>query len=246
MSPEQYRRYEYLHVLTPLQKQESVDSGYPADSIFFIPYGLDCKQFMKIFTQPEIVHKKREWEVPVDRKVVLSVGAINTSHKRMDWLINEFSKLDPDKFFLWIVGEYEPETDVVISLAKSVLKNGSYKFSTAPYSKMVDIYNISDYFVLCSLGEGFGRVYIEVMASGLPVITHKNVNTEWIMGLSNIGLIDMTKNNTLLDLLNFFNNNPQLVNDLGSQNSVKAYETFDWKNLTDQYLSMYKSLLVEN
>jgi len=246
MSPEQYRRYEYLHVLTPSQKQEAIDTGYPADSIFFIPYGLNCQQFMKKFTKSEITHKRREWKVPVDRKVVLSVGAINTSHKRMDWLINEFSKLDPDNFFLWVVGEYEAETDAVISLAKSVLKDGSYKFSTAPYSKMVDIYNLSDYFVLCSLGEGFGRVYIEAMASGLPVITHKNVNTEWIMGVTNMGLIDMTINNALGDLLIYFKNNSQSVNDLGLQNSLKAYQTFDWKNLTNQYLSMYNRLLLKN
>jgi len=241
-APEHYQRYDYVQVLTPAQKQEALASGYPEDRLFLVPYGLDCQRFHQNWDQNQIWAQRRARNLPIDRSVILSVGAINASHKRMDWLVQEFAQLDPEQFFLWVVGQREEETAEIIALAAKLLKPGSYCFDTVPYAQMPEVYGISDYFVLCSLTEGFGRVYLEAMAAGLPVIAHKNINTEWILESQNLGLVNMTIPRALGNCLMKFEAEPNLRVIQTQQNQKLAVTRFDWNSLVNQYLAMYQKI----
>jgi len=238
--------YDYLHVLTPIQRKEAVESNYPESRIYLIPYGLDCSLFANKLNKKENMKLKERYFIPTNKKIILSVGAINFSHKRMDWLVQEFSKLDPDKYYLFIVGESESETINVKSFAQTLLKPDSYQFLTVPYSKMPEIYQLADYFALCSLNEGFGRVYIEAMASSLPVIAHKNLNTDWILGSNNPGLIDMSINGELKIIIDKFEKSNDLRNSTTESNYTKAVDTFDWKKVVNEYISMYKAVMIRH
>ncbi len=242
-APEHYRRYDYVQVLTPAQKQEAIQAGYPEDRLFLVPYGLNCKPFSQPLSPDEITAKRRHWNLPVERSIILSVGAVNFSHKRMDWLIREFSQLDPTQFFLWIVGQTEAETQQVKALAASILPPTSYQFAVIPYSRMPDVYAVSDYFVLCSLSEGFGRAYIEAMAAGLPVMAHKTINTEWILGPDNLGLIDMTRANAIREKIAYFEREPTDKVVQAKRNQLATVSRFDWQQLKGQYVSMYEQIL---
>jgi 1,2-diacylglycerol 3-alpha-glucosyltransferase len=239
-SPGHYKRYDYVQVLTPAQKQEAIEAGYPEDRLFFIPYGLNCQKFAQKLSQEEILTERRFRNLPIDRQVVLSVGAVNTSHKRMDWLIREFSNLDPEKFFLWIVGQPEEETKQIMDLAQNLLKPNSYKFDVIPYPDIPKVYACADYFVLCSLGEGFGRVYIEAMAAGLTVIAHRNMNTEWILGADNLGLVDMTKAQHLSNKICYFDLLQSESQNQAVSNQNTSLTRFEWSTLRKEYIEMYE------
>ncbi|HAG81037.1 MAG TPA: hypothetical protein DCL61_07660 [Cyanobacteria bacterium UBA12227] len=241
-SPQHYQRYDYVQVLTPGQKQEALESGYPESRLFLVPYGLNCNLFSTQLSPEEVEIKRRLRHLPTDRSVILSVGAVNTSHKRMDWLIKEFSQLDPSQFFLWIVGQPEEETQKVKALAQALLKPDSYRFEVIPYSQMPGVYAIADYFVLCSLREGFGRVYLEAMVSGLIAIAHRNINTEWIMGLDNSGLIDMTKPNRLKEAILQLHNSPLISRARAKLNKDSAIQRFSWQVLRHEYIKMYEQI----
>ena len=47
-----------------------------------------------------------------------------------------------------------------------------------PHSRLGELYRTADVFVFPSLFEGFGKVVLEALASGLPVITTLNVADE--------------------------------------------------------------------
>ncbi len=243
--PMHYKRYDYVQTLTPTYYQEALESGYPKENLFLVTHGLDCQLFAKQLDSQTIALKRQAWNLPTDRSLILSVGAVNTGHKRMDWLVTEFSKLDPKKFFLWIVGQPEAETQTVKDLAAAMLKPGSYTFDVVPYARMPEVYAIADYFAMCSLKEGFGLVYIEAMAAGLPTIAHRTLNTEWILGMDNRGLINMGRPDTLRDQVLYFEAHPQERRQQASWNQVHAREKFDWSSLYDQYLWMYQQMLAK-
>lgn len=241
-SPQNYMQYDYVQVMTPAQYQEAVEAGYPQNQLFLIPQGLNCHSF-RLNLQPEEINKQRQqWHLPIDKYIILSVGAVDIGHKRMNWLIEEFSKLDPDKFFLWIVGQPEVQTPQVKALAASQLKPGTYKFDVLPYNEIPLAYAAANCFTLCSLNEGFGRVYIEAMAAELPVIAHRNVNTEWIMGENNLGLIDMTKPGELANQILYFQENESIAAAQGTDNQKISFQKFDWTSLHSQYLDMLQKI----
>ena len=244
--PKDYCRYDYVQVLTPDQKQEALQFGYPEHRLFLVPYGLNCQVFSKHLQAAEKDALRQQLGLPRDRVIVLSVGAINASHKRMDWLVEAFSTLDPTQFFLWIVGQSEAETKAIQALAAARLCQGSYRFDSLPYDQMPTAYAVADYFVLCSLQEGFGRVYLEAMAAGLPIIAHRNATTEWILGEDSSGLVDLTKQDNLRDALVSFEGNYFERESQQSTNQTRVFSRFDWGSLKGQYIQMYQQILEKN
>lgn len=136
---------------------------------FMIPHGVDLQVFRPgIETDFRVRHG-----IPPEAFVVISVGTICYWHKRMDHVIREVAAL-PDAWLV-IVGQENPDTPAIKQLGHELM-GGRIVFTKIAHDELPPAYAAADVFVLGSLFETFGIVYIEAMAMGLPVVCTEHVN----------------------------------------------------------------------
>jgi glycosyltransferase involved in cell wall biosynthesis len=112
---------------------------------------------------------------------------------------------------------------------------GRIVFDTLPHDELPKAYAAADVFVLGSLFETFGVVYIEAMAMGLPVVCTHHPNQRSIVGDGIF--IDMARSGELAAVLQHTPRDS--LRDLGRRGAQTAREKFDLQTLKARYLDAY-------
>ncbi|MFO1412794.1 MAG: glycosyltransferase family 4 protein [Burkholderiales bacterium] len=155
---------------------------------FLIPHGVDTGRF-----HPGPGARFRaEHGIPADAMVVASVGTICYWHKRMDYVIREVAAV-PDAWLV-IAGQESPDAPAIRELGQRLM-SGRILITSLPHEQLPDLYRAADVFTLGSLFETFGIVYIEAMASGLPVICTDHPNQRGIVKVGRF--VDMSREGSL-------------------------------------------------
>lgn len=175
-------RTDYIHQVAPSHYQEALDAGEPPEKHFMVPYGINL---IAAPTRPSVEERhalRRRLGLPLDRPVILSVGWIRRVHKRMDYLIQETARLPGPRPFLQLLGAIDEGSAEILTLGRQLLGSDGFAAGSVAYEKVFTYYRAADCFVLASPQEGFGRVYLEALMHGLPVIAYRNPVTEYIFG----------------------------------------------------------------
>jgi 1,2-diacylglycerol 3-alpha-glucosyltransferase len=209
----------------------------PKSNQFLIPHFIDVDKFSR--PNDKSTYKK-QLNLPKDKKVILSVGAIDATVKRMEYVIDEVSALPSSDYHLVILGEFEEETPLILQRAKEKLIHKNYIIATIRPHKVVEYFHAADIFVLASLKEGFGMVYLDALAAGLPIITHDHVAGRYVLG--NFAYrADLSQPGTLKNLI------PDALNDDSEKSHMDrqmyALEKYSWFKLQSRYLDMFKAAL---
>lgn len=230
-------RTDFVQQVAPFYNQEAMDHGEPMGKHFLVPYGINV-------CSPPIVDEankrklRASLNLPPDRPVVLSVGWIASQHKRMDYLIEEIARLPEPRPYLQLLGAMDENSAEVIALGNRLLGQDNFGTASVPYERVAEYYRAADVFVLASLREGFGRVYLEAMMHGLPVIGHRHPVIEYVIG--DQGLIaDLDKPSGLTNALQVALNAPadERIKWLRWQ-SVR--DRFSWETLAPSYAEMFR------
>jgi glycosyltransferase involved in cell wall biosynthesis len=234
-----FDRADFVHQVAPLYHAKALEFGEPAIKHFMVPYGIEVPPQPPADWQEKRALRER-LGLPLDRRVVLSVGAVNRYHKRMHYILEEIARLAAPRPFLQIVGAMEEESPEVIKLADQLLGRESYSAASVPYDKVFDYYKASDVFVLGSLQEGFGRVYLEALMHGLPVIAHRHPVMEFVLGDQGV-LGDLNRPGELTNLVaQELERIPDNAVRRARWESVKR--RFSWPVLAPQYSSMFRQV----
>jgi 1,2-diacylglycerol 3-alpha-glucosyltransferase len=198
---------------------------------FMIPHGVDTERFRPgIETDFRSVHG-----IPSNAFVVISVGTICVNHKRMDHVIREVAPLKDAH--LLIVGQEHGESPAIRELGQRLL-GPRVTVTRMPHERLQEAYAAADAFVLGSLFETFGIVYIEAMAMGLPVICTRHPNQRAIVqeGM----FIDMRKRGELTRVLR--ETSSAELHELGRRARAVAEQHYDIRLLRQKYVEMYQSI----
>ena len=229
-----YPRWDFVQQVAPTHLEAARAAGQPDEKQTLLPYGIRMEPALALPTPEERAALRRMLALPADRPIVLSVGAVNQSHKRMDYVVREVAALPEPRPYLVLLGQMDSETPEVRALAETLLRADGCKICTVTHQEVSQYYQAADAFVLASLNEGFGRVFLEAMSFGLPCLAHDCSLTRFVLGPSG-RLTDFTQNCHLTALLR------ECLHD-GREEAHRqhqdAFERFSWQRITPQYLEM--------
>ena len=115
--------------------------------------------------------------LPQDRPIVLMVSAFIETKRVLDGM----RAVAPLEGVHFVVAGDGPLRDEVDRLAADILP-GRFTRLTTTADRMPALYRSADVFLHMSLLESFGNVFVEAMASGLPIVGHDTPRLRWIVG----------------------------------------------------------------
>ncbi len=236
--PAPYRWADHVHHLTPDAGDAALAAGHDVTRQTLLPCGLRMGRAPRPSSIEERTARRRELGLPLERPVVLSVGALNRSHKRMDYLISEIASMGPDRPHLVMLGEDEGETNMVRATAELLLGPHGFTMRTVGRESMDRYYRVADVFALASLREAFGLVYAEALGHGLPCVAHDYPVSRFVLGEDGL-FADLRVPGNLARQVN----RALAMEDTAAQRlrrHASISDRFDWAGLAPRYVEMFQ------
>lgn len=202
---------------------------------------------VEAYTPGDKAAVRREMGLPADAFIVLSCAAIRRVHKRVDYLIQEFAEMadragraDRPSLLL-VAGGREAETDQIVTASQSLLGDRVRFLVDVPRAQMANLYRAADVFVLASLHETFGIVFLEAMSAGLPVVCHDSPGFHYVVGPAGY-YADLSHDGALADALEAMRDN-ETRSLRASAARTHVIAVFSEPVVTDQIIAMYRDIL---
>ena len=250
-----FDRTDYVQQVAPFYLEEALAAREPADRHRMVPYGICVPDGAPDVSEEAKRQIRRQLELPIDREIILSVGWITAQHKRMDYVVNELAAMldyratgdhgtgpvvsssEVSGPYLVLLGTKDSESAAIIALARKKLGEENFTACSVPHEQVADYYRASDLFVLASLQEGFGRVFLEALVHGLPVIAHDHPVMRFVLG-SEGTFGDLSKPGVLATLIR-----EKLGREDSEADAIRRREMvrarFSWVVLAAQYREMF-------
>lgn len=221
------KRASAITVVSKALEKEIKNLCY-VDNINIIPMGCDTKKFGKNFRIDNYFNQ-------AGKKIILFVGRL-AEKKGVTYLIDAMKKVDAK---LVIVGD-GPLSEQLKTQA-SFLKDKVCFLGAKTHEELRTIYASSDIFVAPSITakdgdkEGFGLVFLEAMASGLPVIGSNSGGIPSIVKDGENGFLVEEKDvNGIADKINRLILEENLYYKF-SENALKIAGQYDYRKIAQKY-----------
>lgn len=228
-------KFSAVHQKSFSHYQESKGTALHQRS-YLIPNGFDQARL----TMPESFRRDealQKYGVAPESTVILSLAAINKTHKRIDWLLNEFSQLDQSRFSLIVAGQPGNESDELKSLSTTLGCNAT--FLSVPHDDVPELLWAADMLALTSLSEGFPRSVAEAMGAQRHIFVHPHDNAKWIIGENTNCFVDMQATGALKAAIERAATCPSMTQAGIAQNFERFKSLFSWQCVADAYLKMF-------
>jgi glycosyltransferase involved in cell wall biosynthesis len=217
---------------TDIERNNLEKLGVPGNKIRVIHNGVDTDLFSP--------HK-----IETGKKVqqLLWVGRF-VPGKGVNFLIDAFYKIVkkfPDTRLV-LVGEGPQKGSINTQIEKLGIRNNVEIYDYCDNSRLPDLFNQSDIFILPSLMEGVPRTMLEAMACGIPVIVTELPHLKKIVG--GAGLFISRGDSEMLSesIIQLLNDN-KMASYLGEKGRMKILKDFSWRDTVEQTLNVYKEFI---
>jgi glycosyltransferase involved in cell wall biosynthesis len=225
--------------LTPAAREYVIRRGADPRRHVVLPLGFRMPARLAPLTADDRAALRRRLGLPVDRKIVISVAALNRHHKRLDYVIEEIASIRSNRPFLLLAGQPEEETPGLRALAAEHLHE-DHEIRTVPADRVGELCLASDAFVLASFYEGLPRALVEASALGLPCLTHAYPIPEFVLGPYGYSA-DLRERGALARLIDGVSE-ADLAFDRRALRHGYAYERFSWDRLAPRYVELLRDV----
>ncbi|MGQ9630787.1 MAG: glycosyltransferase family 4 protein [bacterium] len=224
-------------------KRAMVENGIREDAISVVYNGVDLEDF--ISTEARSV--RREFGIPPDEFLVGMVGRIETWKGHLT-LLEAVARLSDIPLKLMIVGGAEISSDINllerIRYRVSELNLDSKVIVTGYRRDVERLISSLDAVVVPSEGEPFGRVVIEGMAAGKPVIGTRSGGIPEIIVDGVTGFLVPPKDHeAIAQKLRELHENPQMARAMGEAGRERVAENFTAQRYVRGIEEIYDSIL---
>jgi len=233
--PSMLEPFDHIQQLTLPRHEEGMRHGWGPRKASLLPIGIDPRPYAR----PDRAASRRGLGIPEGDFLVLSVGAVNRWHKRMDHTIRELAAV-PGKPRLIVAGSFEEETPEIRREGERLLGE-RIRFLSVPHDEMPALYRAADLFVLASLYEGFGMAFTEAMAAGCPVVAHRDPTLAWLVGDGGV-IMDMSEPGELGAAVGALMEQPGKLRALGERARQRIHDALSWEVLIPKYVETYRLL----
>lgn len=204
------------------------------DKMITIPNGID-EYWLK--NKPEIQRK-----AILDEEVIqlIYVGRLD-KNKNMKTVFEVMELIEKEKYEvnLKVVGTGELEDELKQLANKKELDVKFYGYIKSK-TELRKLYKESYIFIMPSIYETFGLVYIEAMSQGLPVIYTENQGIYGYFKEGTVGYASDPFNSEEIkeNILKILDNYNKI-----SSKAIEEAQKFNWDKITDKYIELYKEVL---
>ncbi|MFQ6118898.1 MAG: glycosyltransferase family 4 protein, partial [Methanosarcinales archaeon] len=158
---------------------------------------------------------------------VLFVGRL-AKQKGLEYLIEAARELPETNFLLAGSGEQEKKL-------KSIAPENVKFMGFVREKKLIDLYSRALIFCLPSIGETFGFVQLEAMASGCAIVSTVPLECKGIK-------VEAMDSKALKNAIGKLINNPKLAIKMGKKNRMLA-KKYNWNSFIDRLIKIYEEII---
>ena len=240
-APHLLSRWNHVQQVSPQYAAEATESGIPSCNQTLLPSAVPIAAKFASVNSKERMQLRHRLGLPIDRKIVISVGSLSKSRKRMDHTIREVAKMPlGTRPHLVLIGARAADTPEIESLCSQLLGKDGFTMRTVSPNEVGDYYRAGDVFVLSSTDEGFGLVYVEALSHGLRVIAHEYTTARFVLDDHGI-YCDMTVPGELARTIETALLDPDSP-DRAARRHESVYRRFSWEKLRPRYVELFREV----
>jgi glycosyltransferase involved in cell wall biosynthesis len=241
------RKFAYLQHLAPSYLDEWELHRPSRQQVFAIPNFVDIDRFHPAASADAKAAARAAAGLPQNGLIFLCVAALKSTHKRIDYLIREFSAwrkaqghTDRRDAVLVLVGAREPETEAIQRVAAEMDPEAIVIQVNASRDTVLNLLQAADVFAIASLHEMMPIAVLEALASGLPVACNDDPVLRWMVGDGGV-LADISQPGAMAPQFSALAD-PQLRSRMSAAARSRAVALFSESAVVDQILAMYRQV----
>lgn len=212
--------------------------GVKRDKLICLYNDIDISRFKIINEADKKQNLKNELDIDTNKKIILFVHRLSPVRKSLYYmpfiLIDILKQIDD--YICYVIGGGSEQDELKSMIQKESLEDKILVLGEKPNNDIQKFYQISDIFINPTYTEGFPRVLIEAMASGLPTVTTNAGGTADIVGeLQSKFMVDIEDREGFSQKLKELIEDEDIQKKLSQENRerVKRYST---QNVAKMYI----------